>query len=154
MVLEKYANALERAIQAQNRSPVGYGSEFRPKEQSVKLFGLHPCWSRMESILTQSSFWPLDDLNEEHRKQDLEQALAFGNHEDNKNHLSQLLKLVEKDIIHEDGLHFPSNKTQTSPSVIFAPMNIALTQARLWRRSNLPMTRVLNGVPVVQSIKE
>ena len=30
-VLEKYGNDLERAIQAQSGSPVGYGSEFRPR---------------------------------------------------------------------------------------------------------------------------
>jgi hypothetical protein len=55
-VREKYGNDLERAIQAQTRSPVGYVAEFLPREQFVKLFGLHPCWSRMESILTYGFF--------------------------------------------------------------------------------------------------
>jgi hypothetical protein len=57
-VLEKYDSDLERAIQAQRGSPVGYGSEFRPKDQLVQLFSLHPCWPRMKSILTRWSFWP------------------------------------------------------------------------------------------------
>ena len=42
-VLGKYGNDLERAILAQIKFPVGYGSDFRPREQLVKLFGLHPC---------------------------------------------------------------------------------------------------------------
>ena len=117
---------MERAIQAQIRSPVGYGSEFRPKEQLVKLFGLHPCWSRMESILTHGSSWPLEDLNEEHRRQDLEEALAFGNHKGAQKHPSHLRKLVEKDVIHGNGLPLPLNRFQDLPGIVLAPMNIAL----------------------------
>ena len=89
-VLEKYGNDLERAIQAQIKSPVGYGSKFWPREQLVKLFGLHPCWQRMESILTWGSLWPLKDLDEEHWKLDLEEALVFGNHEGAQKHPTHL----------------------------------------------------------------
>ena len=80
MVLKKYGNDLERAIQTQRGCSVGYGSKFWPKDQLVQLFGLYPCWLRMESILTRGSFWPLEDLDKDLRKQDVDEALAFGNH--------------------------------------------------------------------------
>ena len=104
---------------------VGYGSKFLPKEQLVKLFGLHPCWPRMESILTQGSLWPLEDLPEDLRAQDLKDALALGNHKGAEKHPSLLRRLVEKDVVHGYGLPFPLNKIQDLPGTVIAPMNIA-----------------------------
>jgi hypothetical protein len=124
-VLAKYDNNLERAICAQARSPVGYGSEFRPTDQLVKLFGLHPCWSKMQAILTRGSKWTLDYLEEDQRKQDIEDALAFGNHKGAQKKPAQLRTLVEKDVIHGYGLPLPLRNIRTIPGVVIAPMNIA-----------------------------
>jgi hypothetical protein len=80
----------------------------------------------MESIFTKDSSWSLEDLNEDHRRQDLEEALAFGNHKGVQKHPSYLRKLVEKDAIHGYGLPLPLNKIQDIPGIVLAPMNIAL----------------------------
>ena len=124
-VLKKYENDLERAIRAQAKSPVGYGSEFRPTDQLVKLFGLHPCWTRMKAILNRGSKWTLDTLEEDRRKQDLEDALTFGNHKGAQKNPIQLRALVEKDVTHGYGLPLPLHKIREIPGVTIAPMNIA-----------------------------
>ena len=79
----------------------------------------------MESILTQGSLWPLEDLDEEHRKLDLEKALIFGNHKGAQKHPTHLRKLVEKDAVNGYGLPLPPNKIRDLPGIILAPINIA-----------------------------
>ncbi len=80
----------------------------------------------MESILTRGSFSPLEDLDENLRQQDLEEALAFGNHKGAQKNPMRLRELVEKDVIHGYGLPLPLYKIRTLPDLILAPMNIAL----------------------------
>jgi hypothetical protein len=54
-MFKKYNFSLEDILNAQQDSPVGPGKEFRPPNILRLVFGLHPLWDRMESILTHSS---------------------------------------------------------------------------------------------------
>jgi len=64
-------------------------------------------------------------LEEKRRQQDLDEALAFGNHKGAQKHPTQLRKLVEKDVIHGYGLPLPISKIRALPGTVLAPMNIA-----------------------------
>jgi hypothetical protein len=99
-ILNKCSNDLGEALIANENSPLGYGSEFRKPQELKKVFGFHPFWSRMESILTNGSKWPLEEISEEHRKRDLNDALSFGNHKGAINKPELLKKLINKDVIH------------------------------------------------------
>ena len=81
-------------MEAQKNSPLEYGSEFRPTQSLESIFKWHPNWKRMRSILEDGSAWPLEDLPASNRKNDLEEAMAFGNHKGAKSNLvlSYLLK--------------------------------------------------------------
>ena len=62
-----------------------YGSEFRPIVTLQKIFGLHPLWHRLKSIMTFGIKFPLTQLDTASAKLDLEAALQFGNHKGVKN---------------------------------------------------------------------
>jgi hypothetical protein len=80
MILKKYDFDLEKAINAQKSSPLGYGSEFRPPQTLRRIFKHHPLWERMERLLIEGSKWPLMEISKGDRIADLTNALQFGNH--------------------------------------------------------------------------
>ena len=54
-IMKKYKNDLGKAIEAQSKSPLGYGSEFRPTNILEGVFKKHPNWTRIKSILEEDS---------------------------------------------------------------------------------------------------
>ena len=62
-VLSKYGKDLGRALEAQKLSPLGYGSEFRATSSLKLVFGSHPNWNRMKTILENGSDWPMEELD-------------------------------------------------------------------------------------------
>ncbi len=68
----------------------------------------------MKAILNRGSKWTLDTLEEDRRKQDLEDALTFGNHKGAQKNPIQLRTLVEKDVTH--GYDYPSHFTKSERS--------------------------------------
>jgi len=123
-VLSEHDMSLEKAIQAQVGSPVSYGSEFRPVDILEGVFGQHPNWKRMKQILTTGSSWPLDELDYSIRKQDLEEALTFGNHKGATQQPDLLHQLVCKDVTYGYALPLPLDAIRNIPGVLMAPMNI------------------------------
>jgi hypothetical protein len=79
-VLRRYDFDLGKALKAQENSPLGNGQEFRPTTVLHDVFGLHPLWQRMKDFLEEGSIWPLAKLSKEEQQNDIEDALAFGNH--------------------------------------------------------------------------
>jgi hypothetical protein len=58
---------LGAAIQAQSKSPVGYGSQFWKKSVLAPLLGNHPLWASMKAILDNWLQWPIDLITKEKR---------------------------------------------------------------------------------------
>ena len=123
-VLQRYDNNLEQAIQAQKNSPLGYGSEFRPTEILEYIFRRHPLWPEMKLTLSRGSDWPLDDLPSEECKNDLEEALIFGNHKGATAKPLLLCELIAQDVMHGYCLPLPLSKIGKIPGALLAPMNI------------------------------
>jgi hypothetical protein len=71
MILKKYNFDLAKAIEAQKSLPLGYGLEFWPPQTLKKIFMNHPLWNQMESLLIEGSKWPLTELSERDRIEDL-----------------------------------------------------------------------------------
>jgi hypothetical protein len=53
----------------------------------------HPNWPHLKQILISSSSWNLEDLDEEKRLSDLQEAIARGNHKGAKEKPANLRKL-------------------------------------------------------------
>ena len=86
LVLQKFNFDLEKALKAQVRSPVGYGSEFRKGELLLPLLKNHPLWNRMKEMLAHGSKWPTEPITEEDRAADLIEALKFGKPQPSRNY--------------------------------------------------------------------
>ena len=71
ILIDKYGGNLSDAIDANSRSILGYGSEFRPTEVIAEIYKNHPCWDRMRSILLHGLDWPLEPIIEEQRAADV-----------------------------------------------------------------------------------
>ena len=57
---------------------------------------MYPNWNRIEDILRHGSIWTLENLDEEGRLSNLEEALEFGNHKGATEKPKLLRKLVKK----------------------------------------------------------
>ena len=78
----------------------------------------------MSYILRNGSSWPLDDQPFSSRKNDLEEAMGFGNHKGAKTNPGILKDLIKKDVTHGHGLVLPLDKLKRIPGALLAPMNI------------------------------
>ncbi len=94
MILKKYDFDLEKAINAQKSSLLGYGSEFRPSQTLRRIFKHHPLWERMERLLIVGSKWPLTEISKSDRIADLTNALQFRNHKGASQKPDLLKKLI------------------------------------------------------------
>ena len=95
-ILQKYKFDLAKALEAQENSPLSYGSEFKSTKVLSSIFALHPNWKRMKNILENGSCWPLEKIPMADRSNDLEEALALGNHKGAEQNPKVLKELVEK----------------------------------------------------------
>ena len=80
----------------------------------------------MTQILQNRSEWPLEPLDEDSQREDVMEALAFGNHKGASLKPKLLLKLNSKDIHYGYCLPLPLEKATKIPDILIAPMNIQL----------------------------
>ena len=71
------------------------------------------------------SSWPLDELSEEDREKDLEEALKFGNHKRASDLPDLLVDLCSDDVVHGYALPLPLHTVKKIKGVRLNPMNIA-----------------------------
>ncbi len=123
-MLKRFELCITRALDAQQDSPLGFGSEFRKAATLRPLLHRHPNWIRFESLLNEGSNWPLDDISEDDRIKDMNEALIFGNHKGASAEPELLSSLVRNDVIYGFALPLPLEKMHTIPGILFAPLNI------------------------------
>ena len=124
-VLQQFGGDLGRAIAAQSSSPLGYGSEFRPRHLLSPLLQYHPYWEKFESLLTHGSDWPLANIDDGSRAKDVSEALEFGNHKRATENPDLLTSLILDDVIHGFTLPLPLHKITRLRGILLSPMNIA-----------------------------
>jgi hypothetical protein len=57
-ILRRFNFDLGKAIEAQARLPIGYGSEFQKSEVLLPLLQKHPLWNQMREMLAHGLQWP------------------------------------------------------------------------------------------------
>jgi hypothetical protein len=108
--VRKFNNDIEQALNAQQDSPLRYGSEFRKPSTLKPLLSCQPNWKCFKRLLKNGSEWPLDALDESKRFQDLDKALTFGNHMGASSKPALLQQLVKDNVIHGFALPLPLSK--------------------------------------------
>jgi hypothetical protein len=78
--MKHFSQDIGKALEAQQNSSLGYASEFRTTATLAPLFRLHPNLDCFKILLNEGSDWSLEELDKENRKDDVKEALTFGNH--------------------------------------------------------------------------
>ena len=82
--MKHYGWDLKKALEKQKGTMLSPGSEFREAEKVRRLWGKHPNWKKLKEIITDGVTYPLEDLPEDKRKEDLDHMVARGNHKSAK----------------------------------------------------------------------
>jgi hypothetical protein len=115
---------ITKTLHAQRDSPRGYGSEFCKAKTLRPLLHIHPNWPRFEQLLNKGSDWPLDNIEDRDREEDVKEALTFSNHKGALSKPNLLLSLVRNDVVYGFAVPFPLKKMTNIPGILFAPLNI------------------------------
>ncbi len=105
---------------------LSYVSEFKPVSILEPIFGFHPSWTKMKTVLTYGSTWPLLPLDDSNQLNNIDNALAFGNHKGDMQQPELLLKLIQDNVDQGFALPLPLNKIKQLPGILVALMNIQL----------------------------
>ena len=142
ILMRKFGGDLHEALNAQQGTPLQYGSEFKPVSILAPIFSLHPSWEKMKTVLSDGSSWPLAPLDDQNRLLDIDDALAFGNHKGANQQPELLLKLVSDDVTRGFALPLPLDKIRRIPGVLLAPLNIQLQKTINERGEIIPKNRM------------
>jgi hypothetical protein len=125
-VLHRHNMDLDAAFSSGPFSPTSFGSEFRDTATLEPLYGSHPDWCKMKSILDNGTSFPMQEIDEEVRKQDLDAALLRGNHSSAKGEKAEILVAKTLSEI-SNGWCLPLLVDHASaiPGAMYAPMGIA-----------------------------
>lgn len=121
--LQKHDN-LGDALKAEGNSPLKYGSEFRPTRLLQYIFKYHPLWNRLKENLDNGVEYPLEEVPNDVRKKDLEEALEFGNHKGATEHKEFFEKLLKKDVEFGYSLVIPLLKALEIEGALMSPLNV------------------------------
>jgi hypothetical protein len=75
-------------------------------------------------VESNGSKWPLEEISEEDRASDLQEALIFGNHKGASSKPDLLKKLISKDVKYGYSLPIPLESVTQIKGLEMAPMNI------------------------------
>ncbi len=124
ILMKKHRGSLQRALDANSKTPLGMGSEFMKILTIKVIFMHHPIWPQMKRILTDGLHWPLEELNKNQQMADVDKAIKFGNHKGATNNPVPLQELVEKDVKCNYCIPLHLQKAKLISNLLFAPMNI------------------------------
>ena len=102
-----------------------YGSEFKSTSELEPLLGCHPRWREMKDRLENGSFFPISEVTEEVRLQDIEATKKRGNHKSAEKHESYLAEAFTKEVKKGWILLLPDKEVENIPDLELAPMGVA-----------------------------
>lgn len=123
-ILKSHNLNLETALEAEQKSQLKYGSEFRSSDTLSQIFKNHPLWPRLSSQLDKGANSPLEDLDFESRQQDLQEALEFGNHKGADENPDLFEKMMKDDVTNGYSLVIPREHVTKLKGAQISPMNI------------------------------
>jgi hypothetical protein len=122
MVLGNFNFDLSKAILAQNKSQVMFGSEFKDPSLLEELLKDHLNWSKLRQILSSGAEFSLEPLSNDDRIQDLEYHLNRSNHKSALKNSRILDDLINKDIRHGFALPLPIETYKEFKNTSIAPL--------------------------------
>ena len=124
-IVEKNNKNFSKALDCEMDTQLAYGSEFKDVKLLEMIFKNHPLWPKMKIHLSSGSSYPLTNLDPEKQKEDLIEALDFGNHKGVDKHDELFNEIMEEEVRRGWVLPIPRQKVLEIDRAIMAPMNIA-----------------------------
>ena len=124
-ILKAWNFNLDKALNHPSNSVTAFGSEFKKVSDLQELFFLHPRWKALKCLLEKGADFPLKNLEEELRRNDLQAAYERGNHKSAKKEEAHLAKAMLKEIEKGWILPLPDKKYMDIPGLILNPMGVA-----------------------------
>jgi hypothetical protein len=123
-VLRKFNFNLQKVIQANKNSPIGYGSKFRNPTVLAPLLNQHPHWNLLQNLLINGSVWSLQELNKEERQKDVDESLQFGNHKRASLNKEKLRTMISNKVSRGYILPLQLSKITRVPGILLAPLKV------------------------------
>ena len=108
----------------QSDSIVAYGSEFKPVHVLEPLLGRHPLWSAFRSILEHGAAYPLRDISNASRSQDIQDAITRGNHKSAIVNFNLLKSMMTTEVEFGYALPIPIDIIHQIPHAAVAPLGL------------------------------
>jgi hypothetical protein len=144
--IAKFGSFLENTLQSFKNSPIHYGSEFKPVCILAPILKHHKCWSRLKEMLSNGSTFSLEEHDKDLRKDDLEQALEYGNHKSADKNIDILSCHVKNEI--EKGWIVPllPEYTKLLRNLMISPMGVVSQSTINDRGEIIPPNRVTHNI--------
>jgi hypothetical protein len=124
-LLEAYDFDLEKLINHQSDTTLGYGSEFRPTSQLETLLGRHPHFQDLKKIIDKGMPYIYnEEITETARQNELTAILARGNHKSAKDESKRVQELVNKEVTHGFAMPIPMEVVPKIPGAIVQAMGL------------------------------
>jgi len=116
---------LEALLNPKKKCITTYGSEFKSVDDVAELLHRHPRWEALKEKLEKGCDFPVEDLDDEMRRLDLETALHQGNHKSAVKHASHLEQAMSELIKKGWNLLLLEEHALEIPDLELAPMGVA-----------------------------
>ena len=124
-LLQQHNFQLDKLLNIPTNSVTAYGSEFKDIRQIEKLLGRHHRWPALKTRLQQGADFPLTDLPDDIRQQDLAAALIRGNHKSAIKNLPFLAKALQAEVEKGWALIIREQDATLYPNLSLAPLGVA-----------------------------
>jgi len=121
-ILAEHRFDLHRIISNQHPSQLSYGSEFRHPDLLKELLQQHPFWERLNDILLNGASFPLSEISQDDRKQDLVFHSDRGNHKSAILNKDKLREMIKEDVERGFSLPLPITALHFIPNASLAPL--------------------------------
>ena len=116
---------LDSLLNPTKRCVTTYGSEFKSVEELEGLWHRHPRWEELKSRLRDGCDYPMSDISEEERMQDLADRLQRGNHKSAERHEKFLSDAMEKEVQKGWAIIINEEDATKIPGLEISPMGVA-----------------------------
>ena len=124
-ILESHGYDIHAALHSDPSSPLFVGAEFRPESILRPIFGWHPFWHNMRSHIYDGVTYPLQPISEEDRLQDLDEAIAYGNHKSARKEKAFMMAELNNEVKRGWQLPIPVKTIHKFPGAVVSPMGCA-----------------------------
>ena len=145
-ILESFDLTLDKALLSSKPSQLSFGSEFKHPDILGLIFQNHPLWKNLENHLRKGCHYPTTTIDQSAIRQDLEEALEFGNHKGVVNNQTLFQSMMDDEVSKGWAIPIPRQKIlELGSDVILSPMNI-IEQLTIDEKGNrIPKKRITHN---------